>query len=277
MMDIKSKMHNIPHSGGKAVINLHKVHSGRKEILKDYAQILNNLKGKYLTAVDSGTTAKDMDIILKYSPYVLCHSNQPDASKHTALGVYMAIKASCEHYLKKSMSNIKISIQGLGSVGIELIKLLKKNNASVIAADKCQKQIKKALLINPKIEIVDPEDIYSCKTDIFSPCALGNSINTTSIKSFECKIICGAANNQLASINTESFLSEKGIFYMPDFLVNAGGLIYAAGMYQKNTAEEIKIKVEEIYKLCLYHIQKAEKQNISLLSWLNRELKNNKT
>jgi leucine dehydrogenase len=72
---------------------------------------------------------------------------------------------------------------------------------------------------------VDPEAIYDVEADVFSPCALGGTINEQTIDRIKAKIICGPANNQLSTDEIGAELQRRGVLYAPDYAVNAGGVM----------------------------------------------------
>ncbi len=265
----KASVHGLALDGAKAVINMPAGPHDRAAILRDFASHVHSLKGRYITAVDVGTTPQDLDIIAEITPYAVCTSSQLDAALFTAQGVYAAIKASAEHHLDKSLNALKISIQGLGSVGMHLLTLLRQHTKDILVTDIDPQRVAEAQRIFPDLHICEPDEIHSHQTDIFSPCALGGIINTSTVGTLRCKIVCGAANNQLASLAMDAFLSERGIVYIPDFFANGGGLIYASSEYG-NSQSDSTTEVEKIYSRCLDHIRAASVEGHSLLTHLQR-------
>jgi len=265
----KAIAHGLPLDGAKAVLNMPAGPHDRTAILRDFAKHVHSLQGRYITAVDVGTTPKDLDIIAEVTPYAVCTTEQLDAALFTAQGVYCSIKAAAEHHLDKSLNALKISIQGLGSVGLHLLTLLRQHTKDILVTDVDQEKIEHARRLFPDLQVCMPDEIYSQQTDIFSPCALGGIINTSTVNNLRCKIICGAANNQLASHAMDAFLSERGIVYIPDFFANGGGLIYASSEYRDDGLDSTKA-VAGIYSRCLDHIRAASVEGHSLLSHLQR-------
>lgn len=265
----KASVHGLALDGAKAVLNLPVGPYDRVAILRDFAKHVDDLNGRYITAVDVGTNPEDLDIIAEVTPYAVCTSAQLDAAAFTAQGVYCAIKASAEHHLDKSLNALKISIQGLGSVGLHLLTLLRQHTRDILVTDIDPARVEHARTLFPDLQTCDPDDIYTHQTDIFSPCALGGVINTSTVKNLRCKIICGAANNQLASHAIDAFLSERGIVYIPDFFANGGGLIYASAEYNHSGADSTK-EVAKIYARCLDYMRAASAEGHSLHTHLQR-------
>ena len=259
----KAHVNKLPHGGGKAVIRLHDNHSARSAILTDYAEQVNKLNGDYITAIDVGTSQADMDIIRHTTPYVVCTSEHPHTAHYTALGVYLALKTSAQSYLNKSLNNLRFSVQGVGAVGSELIAMLESHSQNIHLHDT---QADK-LTAYKHLKIVNHEEIYTQPTDIFIPCALGGIINNQTIHNLNTKIICGAANNQLSATAMDAFIAEKGITYLPDFMVNAGGLIYASHMYHKNE-NQLDQAFNNLTTSYKHIISEARNTGVSPLKWL---------
>jgi len=148
-----------------------------------------------------------------------------DPSPVTARGVFGALRATAsELNSDESLKGIKVAIQGLGHVGYTLAELIKDAGGQLWVTDvdgEVVQKAKKELGANP----VSMEEIYSVDCDIFSPCAVGGTLNKENIEKFKCKAVVGCANNQLDTEDDGYRLHEKGILYAPDFVVNSGGII----------------------------------------------------
>ncbi|MCH8552610.1 MAG: amino acid dehydrogenase [Natronospirillum sp.] len=233
-MTYKSAMARLPLGGGKSVIIGDPRKDKTKELLHAFGRGLNALGGRYIAAEDSGTTSEDMKCIHQVTEYVTgyhdkvdfegrTHSGEP--SPATAYGCYMAIRAAVEHHLgKDSLNGLTVGIQGMGSVGYRLGRLLVGGGARLIVAD-----VNESVLAEARqeldAEVVSTEDIYDQPMDVFSPCALGATINQETLQRLQASIIAGAANNQLDRPETGQVLFDRGICYAPDYVVNAGGVI----------------------------------------------------
>ncbi len=249
-MSYKSAISELPHDGGKAVIMLPKNNYDRALFLKKFAECVDSLHGKYITTVDSGTTQEDMTIIHKYTSHVIGYLTGTDAdsnpSDFTALGVYTGIKAAVKlKYEKNSLQGLHVAIQGVGSVGYRLAKLLHADGVLLTLTDTDIEHAKR-VATELGANFVEPDHIYSIACDIFSPCALGRIINPNTILQLKTKIIAGAANDQLANDAMSDVLNQKDILYLPDYLLNAGGLIHLAMQMQGKNTFAIENEVKKI-------------------------------
>ncbi|HJN37994.1 MAG TPA: Glu/Leu/Phe/Val dehydrogenase dimerization domain-containing protein [Gammaproteobacteria bacterium] len=248
-MFCKASLHCLPYGGGKSII-LAPPLDKRKVWLQSFANFVNECDGKYITAIDSGTTPDDMEYIQQFTPYVLSTTNQPHTSLATAQGVFNAIQASLEFVYSQTSKNKDIVIQGLGSVGYQLAQLLINAGANVFGYDTNDFALKKASEIGVVTLTKDNYLSYPCH--VFAPCAMGGIINSHNYHIFNTSIICGAANNPLESpTELASKLNNKGILYVPDFLSNAGGLIYVSKLYNKDSEASIHHSIRQIYNKTL--------------------------
>ena len=245
-MQNKSSIHNLPFAGGKSIILSKRKKS--RDILEKYGKYLNTfIKEKYIVAVDININQQDLDIISIFNKYVVNTTKLGgDPSYYTAQGVFLSIKKSINLILNKNLKNKKILIQGAGKVGTILIKKLIEEKAEVFV-DEIDDNKKKISNVN----FIDKKNISSIKFDVFSPCASGNILNNDII--IDTNIICGAANDQILDYNDIVALHKKKIFFAPDFLINAGGLIYCAK--QILNIADYKKKINNI-PLMLYNIYK---------------------
>lgn len=244
--------------GGKSVIISHKDYSeATKELhLQIFARVLDSLKGQYIAAEDIGTSPEDMEVLRKITPYVaaLCSEHSSgDPSRFTAWGVLRGIHASAQHMWDSSdLRGKKIFIQGLGHVGAKLAQFLFWEGADLILTDTNPTRLhREAMLTGAKT--VAPEDFASVDCDIFAPCAMGGVINEETIDKFQCKIIAGGANNQLANGELGNELKKRGILYAPDFIINSGGIINAAAEFNPGGYHpvESRERVNKIYDTLL--------------------------
>lgn len=251
MMSLKAALANLPHGGAKAVLIKPAVIHDRAAYFARFGEFINQLNGRYITAVDSGTSPADMDLIARHTSYVTCTSADGDVAPFTAYGVLRGIEAAVQFKLgKNSLEGLRVAIQGVGHVGYELAKLLSAQGAKLIVSDIDQKLLTQCQQTFAA-EICPPEKIYEVEADIFAPCALGAILNKQTIKRLKVAIIAGSANNQLAHMQYGKALHARGILYAPDFVVNAGGLIQASALYihrDKNRAQE---QISHIYDTLL--------------------------
>ena len=198
-------------------------------MFRAYGKFINSLGGRYITAEDVGTDVNDMEYTFMETDYVVgiesSHGGSGNPAPFTALGVFQAIKASmAKVFGKEDLSGRTVVVQGVGQVGSHLIRRLKAAGAKIFAGDVDKEKLQK-VKEELGFEIVPNEEIYSVPCDIFSPCALGGVINDNTVSKLNCKIVSGAANNQLEKPEHAEILRERGILYAPDYVVNAGGLM----------------------------------------------------
>ena len=255
-MTYKAAISGLNLGGAKAVIIGDASVIKTEALMRKFGRFVENLNGKYITAEDVNTTTKDMEYVHMETEHVVglpeSMGGGGDPSPVTAYGVYMGMKASVKHvYGNDSLSGKKIAIQGIGKVGGHLLEHLHKEGAQLFITD-----INEEVLAHYAKElgatVVKGSEIYGLDVDIFAPCALGAILNTDNINQLKCKVIAGAANNQLADENIHGpMLLEKGIAYAPDFLINAGGLI---NVYQEHIGynrETAFLKTQHIYDVTL--------------------------
>ncbi len=266
-MTYKAAVAGLNLGGGKAVIIGDPKKQKTELLFRAFGAYVNSLQGKYITAEDVGTTVRDMEYVFMETPYVTgipkVFGGSGDPSPHTAHGVLMAIKASVKEKLNEdSLKDIRVAVQGLGNVGYYLVQDLIKEGAVVSVGDIDQKKVKK-FCQEHNIENVNPNEIVSKECDVFAPCALGSIINNDTLVQLKCKIIAGAANNQLAESHHSEALRELGILYAPDYVANAGGLMNVFVELEGYSHERALEKTAKIYENMLQIFSTARDKNIN--------------
>ncbi len=262
-MTYKSALANLPLGGGKSVILKPRTPFNRDAYFHRFGEFVHELNGRYITALDSGTQLNDMDIIAQHTPYVASlAAHQGDPSISTARGVLRGIEAAVAYKLgRDTLKNLHIAIQGLGHVGMLLATHLVELGARISVADVDPARVEEAVT-TLGAKAVDVTNIHKIACDVFSPCALGAVVNDTSIHEFQTNIIAGAANNQLAHTYHGKMLHEKEILYAPDYVINAGGVIFAAGKYFSQPAAEVDAKVDDIRESLAQIFTRSNIENI---------------
>ena len=247
-MSFKAASVNLPIGGGKSVIIRPKGTFDRTAYMHQFGKFINELNGRYITALDSGTVLSDMDIIAEHTPYVASLSKyNGNPSPSTATGVLRGIQAAVAFKLKKdNLKGIHVAIQGLGQVGYNLAKYLHELGATLTVADVSAEAVQQAEK-ELGAKIVDTNQIHKVPCDVFAPCALGAIINDITLPQLQTTIIAGAANNQLAHSYHGKKLHEKGILFATDYVINAGGLIFASAKYFHTHEDEINKQIDGIY------------------------------
>ena len=223
-MTCKASVAETGTGGGKSVI----IHRGEKseELLHAFAEAVNCLEGMYICAEDVGMSVDDVAVINQKTKHVVgLPSTSGNPSIYTAWGTYMGVHSVCyKLFGSRSVRGKKVAIQGLGSVGMELARLLFWEGAELIVADVNQEAVELACK-QFGATAVSIDEILSVECDILAPCALGGILNKETIPQLKCKGIAGAANNQLLVEEDGDALYERGILYAPDFIINSGGLL----------------------------------------------------
>jgi len=239
-MSYKNAMAGLPMGGGKAVILASKDRRKTPEMLAAFGDAVQALGGRYVTAEDVGISEADMVEVSRHTKFV---SGLPvgegeaggDPGPFTAMGIYHGIKAAVEHKLgKSSLQGVRVALQGTGSVGGGVARLLAKDGARLVVADVDGARAQ-SLANEVGGEAVSPEQIMSVACDVFSPNALGAILDEEGIARLDCAIVAGGANNQLARPEHGQLLAERGILYAPDYVINAGGIISVALEYLART------------------------------------------
>lgn len=246
-MSYKAALANLPLGGGKAVIIEPATSYSRTQYFDAFGRFVHQLNGRYITALDSGTNLSDMDRIYAHTPYVASLSQlHGDPSPYTAQGVLVGIESMVRQVLgKNSLHGIHVAIQGLGHVGFKLAEYLYANGAVLTVSDIDPRKTQEAHQLFDA-QVVDSALIHQTVCDVFSPCALGGIINDQTLPELQTSIIAGAANNQLAHSHHGDRLFEKNIAYAVDYVINAGGLIFAACQYLKTDQEQVHQQINLI-------------------------------
>lgn len=261
-MTYKSAMADLPLGGGKSVIINHANIRDRAVLFRYFGEMVDSLNGQYITATDSGTTEEDMKIVANKTKHVTSISKtktaQDDTASMTANGVLRAIQAAVKHKFKRDdLEGIHVAIQGVGSVGYLLSKLLIAQGAKLTIGDKNQQALARCQA-EFAANVVNADHITSVACDVFAPCALGGVIHSDMIGYLNTPIVCGAANNQLRHAEDGELLRQKGILYLPDYVVNAGGLICAAAQSAIISMQDSIDKVNAIYDSALEILNAAQ-------------------
>ncbi|KPJ60088.1 MAG: hypothetical protein AMJ46_08245 [Latescibacteria bacterium DG_63] len=250
-MTLKASVAGLDCGGGKAVV-MDSPSLKREAAFRVLGRYVESLAGRFFTARDVGTTVEDIAVLRQETRWATDESNPNlgDLNFYTALGTLQGIKAGATVGLKKdSLEGLTVAVQGAGAVGSALIEMLTAEGAKVLAAEPDESRREKLFRISG-VSLVEPEEILGVRCDVLSPCALGGVITAESIDTVKAKVIAGCANNILAEEYLGKTLAERGLIYVPDFVINSGALIQGANYYLKdkrdNTAD-----VKRIYDVAL--------------------------
>jgi len=226
-MTYKNSISGLNLGGGKAVI-IGDARSMKSEALfRRFGKFVNSLAGKYITAEDVGINPQDMNWVSMETKHVVgLPGKSGDPSPVTAYGTYMGMKACAkQQFGSDSLEGKVVAVQGVGHVGVYLVKHLANEGAKVFITDIHEETLKR-VSSTYGATVVSPDDIYDVPMDIYAPCALGATVNDDTLSRLSCSIIAGAANNQLKEESKHGVeVMKKGIIYAPDFTINAGGVI----------------------------------------------------
>jgi len=270
-MTYKAAISGLNLGGGKAVIIGDSSRHKSEALMRRFGKFVNSLGGKYITAEDVGIGTRDMEYVKMETNHVTGLPERMggggDPSPVTAFGVYMGMKACAKQvYGSDSLSGKKVTVQGIGHVGENLVKHLCEEGAVVTVFDISQDRMS-SVAGKYGASVYNGNDLYSMDMDIYAPCALGATLNSDTIPKLKCSIIAGAANNQLEdeSIHGAELL-QKGIVYAPDFLINAGGLINVYSELHGYNRAMAMGQAEKIYHTTQDILRKSADANIPTIN-----------
>lgn len=271
-MTFKMAAARLPLGGGKGVVM---VPSGgfagprRRAALLDFADTVEALDGSYITAEDVGTSSRDMTLLAQRTAHVAGLSRRRggsgDPSPATALGVRVAIGTCCERVFGgASLAGRRICVIGLGHVGARLARAGAAAGAELVLSDVVE--ARRALADELGAQWLSPAEALRAEVDVLAPCALGGQLAASVVRDLRCRIIAGAANNQLADDRVADLLAARGVMWAPDFVVNAGGVINIAaeqGGYQPVRARQAIHGIRDTLSLIL---EDAEARSVTPLA-----------
>ena len=260
-MTYKNAVAGLKFGGGKAVILASDDAPKSPELFRAFGRCVDSMSGRYVTAEDVGCSVDDMRYVRENTEFVSglpqCGKDAGgDPSPWTALGCAQGIEACVEARLgTDSLKGLRVAVQGVGHVGLNLCKLLHEAGAELFISDVNGDHIKMTLAEVPAT-VVPPNELLFADVDVLAPCALGNILTSVTIPKIKARIIAGAANNQLSTPADGVLLAERDILYAPDYVINAGGIISVAAEYYGNSSEDdvrndvgrIKERLENIFK-----------------------------
>ncbi|VVT02605.1 Leucine dehydrogenase [Sphingomonas sp. EC-HK361] len=230
-MSFKNAMAGLELGGGKGVVLADKPGAAISHAqLEAFGRAVESLGGRYVTAEDVGMSEASMKVIAGQTKYV---SGLPvtsgaaggDPGPYTAHGVYLGVKAAAKRGLgTDDMKGVRVAIQGVGSVGGGLARLLARDGADLTLAD-VNAAKPEALAAELGAKTAAADEILTIDTDLVSPNALGAILDEATIGQLKAKVVAGGANNQLAVRDDGRRVHERGIVYAPDYVINAGGII----------------------------------------------------
>jgi leucine dehydrogenase len=269
-MTYKAALAGLPHGGGKAVLRRPAGAFDRAALFRAFGRFVEKLGGRYITAEDSGTSPADMALVRRETRHVTGIDAESSGgrgggnpSPFTALGVRRGIEAAASAFLgARSLEGLTVAVQGVGQVGHRLCAELHERGAALIVADAMPERAAAAAEAFGA-KVVPLEAIHRARCDVFAPCALGAGIDDRTLPELACKVVAGAANNQLAEPRHGDALWARGIFYAPDYAINAGGLIHVASEHAGYDAAAVRERTLRIYDTIAAIASRAKERDVS--------------
>lgn len=245
-MSYKAVLAGLPFGGGKAVIMRPAHIPSRAALFESFGGFIESLNGRYITALDSGTSSADMDCIAQHTQHVTSTSESGDPSLHTAMGVFAGIRTTAMARLgSDNLEGLRVAIQGLGNVGYSLAEQLHAAGADLLVSDLDQGRVQLAMEQFGAHPIAC-EALLSTPCDILAPCGVGSVLNSQTVAQLRCAAVAGGASNQLSSLQVADQLEARGILYAPDYVINSGGLIYVALQHKGESPNNITAHLSRI-------------------------------
>jgi valine dehydrogenase (NAD+) len=267
-MAYKNALAGLDHGGGKAVIIGDPATDKSEALLQAYGRFVDSLGGRYVTACDVGTYVADMDVVATQTRFATgrseAYGGAGDSSVLTAYGVYQGMRASAQHlWGSPSLAGRTVGIAGVGKVGVHLVDLLLEDGATAIVTDVSAPAVDRVRRAHPEVEVLaDADALVRADLDIYAPCALGGALDDVVVEVLRARVVCGAANNQLAHPGIEKQLADRGVLYAPDYVVNSGGVIQVADELHGFSFERAKAKAGAIFDTTRRVFALAEEEGV---------------
>lgn len=266
-MTYKAAVSGLNLGGGKAVIIGDPKKDKSEALFRAYGRFIESLNGRYITAEDVNISVQDIDHVYTETNYVCgiakASGGSGNPAPYTALGTFRGMEAGATKiWGTRDLTDKVVGIQGVGSVGIELSKLITDAGGKILFTDINEDNILRMKDQFPNAEFIDPNSIYDANMDIYAPCALGATINDETIGRLKCKLVNGAANNQLKEDKHGQELKNRGILYSPDYLINAGGLMNVSIEFEGWNDFKSRRMIDTIYNTTMAIYKISDEQNI---------------
>jgi leucine dehydrogenase len=229
-------------------------------MMRAMGRAVDRLGGRYITAEDVGSSVADMDEVAKATGFVAGRDKDGgDPSPFTARGVFLCLDAAVRHRLGRDLAGVHVALKGLGHVGFALAGFLHAAGARLTVADIDARRVARAVAAFGAAA-VPVEAVAGVRADVFAPCALGGDLSQAAIPRLGAGIVCGAANNQLATAEDGARLVRRGVLYCPDYLVNAGGVISVARRPLALSSDTVEAKLAALPETLLQIVRRAERE-----------------
>ncbi|HET9828471.1 MAG TPA: Glu/Leu/Phe/Val dehydrogenase dimerization domain-containing protein [Nocardioidaceae bacterium] len=253
-MAYKAALAGLDLGGGKAVVIGDPARHKTEALLRAYGRFVQSLNGRYYTACDVGTTSEDMDQVARECAFVtgrtVAHGGAGDSSVLTAYGVFEGMRAAAEvTWGAPTLRGRTVGVAGVGKVGRHLVSHLVEDGATVVVTDVDPVAVATVLAEHSDVRVAEDVDaLLGAGLDVYAPCALGGALHDAMLDRLRAKVVCGAANNQLAHPGIEKELQDRGVLYAPDYVVNAGGLIQVADELEGFSFSRAKQRAAAIFE-----------------------------
>src|ERR687889_1314534 len=267
-MTYKNAVAGLDHGGGKAVIIGDPAKDKTPELLLAYGRFVESLGGRYVTACDVGTYVQDMDVVAETTRFATGRSPENggagDSSVLTAFGVFQGMRAAAQHlWGEPTLAGRTVAVAGVGKVGSWLVGHLVEDGAHVVVTDVDPDAVARVRSRFPDVRAVaDTAALVRTPHDVYAPCALGGALDPDTVALLPAQIVCGGANNQLATPEVAALLVERGILYAPDYLVNAGGVIQVEDERHGFSFARAQSKATGIFDVALRVFRAADKEGV---------------
>ncbi|SDF97103.1 Glu/Leu/Phe/Val family dehydrogenase [Klenkia brasiliensis] len=268
-MSYKNSLAGLDLGGGKGVIIGDPQVDKTEALLRAYGRFVEALGGRYLTACDVGTYNADLDVVGRETRFAhgrsLAVGGCGDSSVLTAFGVFQGMRAAAQHrWGAPTLAGRTVAVAGVGKVGSWLVDSLVEDGASVVVTDVDAAAVERVRAKHPGVRAVaDTAELVRTPHDVYAPCALGRALDDETVAVLPAEIVCGGANNQLASDGTAQALADRGILYAPDYLVNAGGVVQVEDERHGFSFARAEAKAATIFDVALRVFAAADAEGVS--------------
>lgn len=268
-MSYKNAVAGLDFGGGKGLIIGDPARLKTKELLLAYGRFVESLGGLFVTGPDAGTDSSDTEVLAGVCRWVVsgprAGGGAAETARATALGLFHGMRAAAYHrWGTSSLHGRVVGVAGVGKVGRPLVEHLVDAGASVVVTDVREEPVARLVERFPGVAVVDdPEALIRFDgVDVYSPCAFGGVLNDDTASAITAGLVCGAANNQLAHPGVERQLADRGVLYVPDYVVNAGGVIQAAGDLLGHSPQDTAEKVERVFDTTIEVLERADEEGL---------------
>jgi valine dehydrogenase (NAD+) len=264
-MTYKAAAAGLDLGGGKGVIIGDPRELRSEALLRAYGRFVESLGGRYITACDVGTHSRDMDIVARESRHVTGRTGGAgDSSVLTAYGVLQGMRAGAEHvWGTTGLRGRTVGVAGVGKVGHHLVRHLVEEGAEVVVSDVDAAALDRVVADHGVRAVDSTARLVAAELDIYAPCALGDALDDDVVEVLQARLVCGAANNQLAHPGIATALRDKGVVYAPDYVVNAGGLIQVADELDGFSFERARRRVDGIHATTARILELADHEEVT--------------